>query len=151
ARFQFLGDIGMDPQHYILMFQMLGDLAHLNVDLVADGRDGLHVTGGLAIRTGCSNGPLERLLDALAGDRHQPEIIELQGLRWCAVVPELLFESLHDALAVAPLIHVDEVNDDDAAQIAKPDLPDNFFDRIDVRLDDRVFQPLRLPDVLAGI
>src|SRR5579863_1224253 len=64
---------------------------------------------------------------------------------------ELFFQSLHDALAVAALVHVDEVDDDDAAQIAKPDLPNNFLDRIHVRFDDRVFQSRRFADVLTGI
>jgi hypothetical protein len=66
-------------------------------------------------------------------------------------LPELFFQRLHHALAVAALIHVDEVDDDDAAEIAQPDLAHDFLDGIDVGLDDGVFQARRLADVLAGV
>jgi len=34
---EFFGDIRMHAQHDVFVLQMLGDLAHLHVDLVADG------------------------------------------------------------------------------------------------------------------
>src|SRR5580658_4513320 len=54
-------------------------------------------------------------------------------------------------MAVAALVHVDEVDDDDAAEIAQPDLADDFFDGIHVGLDDGVFQTRRLADIFAGV
>jgi len=66
-------------------------------------------------------------------------------------MPEFFFKGLHHALAVAALVHIDEIDDDDAAQIAQPDLPHNLLDRIHVGLDDRVFQARGLAHVLAGV
>ena len=70
------------------------------------------------------------------------------GARSCA---QRFFQRLHDFLPVPALIHVDEVDDDDAAQVAQPNLPHDLLDRIDVGLDDRVFQTRRLAHVLAGV
>ncbi len=63
-----------------------------------------------------------------------------------------LFQHLHYAAAVAVVFHVDEVDDDDAAQVAQADLPDDLVDRLHVGLDDGVFQAGRaFADVLAGV
>ena len=94
---------------------------------------------------------LQRLLHSLARNRNQTKVVELENLRRSAVVLQLLFQRSHHAVAVLALIHVDEVDDDDAAQIAQPNLTHNLRNRIEVRLDDRVFQPRRLADKLAGV
>ena len=64
---------------------------------------------------------------------------------------EFLFEGLHHALAVAAFVHIDEVDDDDAAQIAQANLAHNLLDRVHVGFDDRVFEARGLAHVLAGI
>ena len=94
---------------------------------------------------------LQRLLDALAGDGDQAEIVELENLRWGAVGLQRLFERLHHLVAVLALVHVDEVDDDDAAQVAQANLADDLRDGIEVGLDDGVFEARRLADVLAGV
>ena len=91
------------------------------------------------------------MLDAFARNRHQAEIVKLENLGGCAIAAQRFFQRLHDFLAITALVHVDEVNDDDAAQIAQADLADNLLDRIYVGFDDRVFQARGLADVLAGI
>ncbi len=58
---------------------------------------------------------------------------------------------MHHSLAVLTLVHVNEVDDNDAAEVAQPDLAHNFSDCIDVRLNDGVFQARRLSDKLAGV
>jgi hypothetical protein len=64
-----------------------------------------------------------------------------------------IFQGLGHLLPVAvlALVHVDEVDDDDAAEIAQANLAHNLRDRIQVGLHNRVFQPRRLADVLAGV
>ena len=42
---QFLGYVGMHSQHDVFVFEMLGDLPHLHVDLIANSGDGLHIAG----------------------------------------------------------------------------------------------------------
>src|SRR5437762_13725410 len=104
------------------MFQMLGNLAHLEVDLIANRGHGFHEAGGLAIRTRRSNGPLQRLLHPLSSNRYQSEIVKLENLGWGTIPAQRLFQRLHDFLTVAAFVHIDEVDDDDAAQVAKANL-----------------------------
>ena len=54
-------------------------------------------------------------------------------------------------LPVLALVHVDEVDDDDAAEIAQANLAHDLRDGVEVGLDDRVFETGRLADVLAGV
>ena len=54
-------------------------------------------------------------------------------------------------VAVFALVHVDEVDDDDAAEVAQTDLADDLRDGIEVGLDDGVFEASGLADVLAGV
>src|SRR5579862_4027437 len=130
---------------------MLGDFPHLYVYLVADRRYRLYVSRRLAIRARRADGAFQRLLHAFAGDGDQAEIVKLKRLRRGAVVAEFFLQGLHDALTVAALVHVDEVDDDDATEIAQADLADDFFDGIDIGLDDGVFETRRFADVLAGV
>src|SRR3989304_4080562 len=54
-----------------------------------------------------------------------------------AVLPELLVGCLEDLLAVLLLLHVDQVEHDDAAQVAEANLPHDLLDRLEVGLEDR--------------
>src|SRR5579871_146305 len=101
VRLQFFGNIGMHAQHDIFVLEVLGNLPHLDVNLVADRGHGFHVAGRFAIRARRADGAFERLLHALTRDRDQAEIVKLQGFGRSTVVPQFLFEGLHHALAVA--------------------------------------------------
>ncbi len=94
---------------------------------------------------------LEALLDALAGNGHQAEIVELENLVGSPVGAHGFFEGLHDFLAVFALIHIDEIDHDDSAEIAQPDLTHNLFDRVSIGLDDGVFEAVGAADEFAGI
>ena len=96
-------------------------------------------------------GPLERLLDALAGDGDQAKIVELENLGRCAIGLESVFEGLRDLLAVAALVHIDEVDDDDAAEVAEANLAHDLRDGVEVGLEDGVLKPRGFADVLAGV
>src|SRR5262249_20462946 len=93
------------------------------------------------------------LFDALARDDDEAEVRHLQRFRRRPILAQLLFDGLEDLLAVLLLFHVDEVADDDAAEIAKTELADDLLRRLEVRLDDRVLEPSArfLADVAAGI
>ena len=80
VRLEHLHRLGMHAQHHVGVLKVLPHLAHLDVNLVADGGGALHHAGGLAGGAGHAEGPLQRLLDALARDRHQSEIVKLQHL-----------------------------------------------------------------------
>src|SRR5262249_41337672 len=55
------------------------------------------------------------------------------------------------ALAVLTLVHINEINHNDAAQVTQADLADNLPDRVDVGFDDGVFQPRGLAHIFACI
>src|SRR5665213_618657 len=141
----------MHTKHDVAALQVLVHLAHLDIDVVADGDRRLDHAGAGADVAGRRQGTLQRLLDAFARDGYQPKGVELEDLRWRAVVLQLFFQRGHYTVAVLALIHIDEVDDDDAAKVAQPDLADDLRDGIEVGLDDGVFEPRRLADVLAGI
>ena len=74
-----------------------------------------------------------------------------EGLR--AVLVERLAQRLQDGVAVARARHVDEVDDDDPADVAQPQLVDDLLGRLEVRPRDRVLQAglLAAPDERAGV
>ncbi len=64
---------------------------------------------------------------------------------------ERFFESGQNLEAVLAVVHVDEVDDDDAAQVAQANLADDLRHRVEVGLDDGVFKARRLADIFAGV
>ena len=63
-----------------------------------------------------------------------------------------VFESGHHFFAIAALFHVDEVDDDDAAEIAQAHLADDFLHGFEVGADDGVFEAIRaFADEFAGV
>ena len=54
-------------------------------------------------------------------------------------------------VAVLALVHVDEVDDDDAAEVAQTNLANDLGDGVEVGLDDGVFEASGLADELAGV
>src|SRR5437660_7249097 len=103
------------------------DLLHLRQNLVANRRRRFDHAGARTVRARLRQDALEALLHALARDDHEPEVRDLQRLRRRAALLELLLDRLEDLLAVFLLLHVDEVEDDDAAEIAAPNLTDDFL------------------------
>ena len=115
--FEDLRHLGMHAQYYVFTLDRSRELLRLDQDLADDRLHALDVPGAFAIWARRAQGPLQTLLDPFSGDRHQPEIIELENLVRSAVSAHRLFQRLHDLLAVLALIHVDEIDHDDAAQI----------------------------------
>ncbi len=114
------------------------------------GRRGLHPGASLAVRAGAAEDALKRPLDALSSQDHQTELVDLNALGGRAILPQRLFERLKDSLLISPLLHVDEVDDDDSAEVSKPDLVDDLLDRLDVDAGDGVFEP-PVARVAAGV
>ena len=81
--------------------------------------------------------------DVLAGHLDQAERRDLDDVRLRPVALELAAKRLLDRLAVLRVRHVDEVDDDDPADVAQPQLADDLLDGLEVVLDDRVLEPLR--------
>ena len=91
--------------------------------------------------------------DVLARHLDEAELRDLGGERLRAVLVERLAQRLQDGVAVAGPRHVDEVDDDDAADVAQAQLVDDRLGRLEVRARDRVLQArlLAAPDERAGV
>src|SRR5258708_7958280 len=152
SRLQRFGDFGVHPQdHVVLTFDRFRNLLRLLQNLADDGGHGFYVAGAFAIRAGRAQRPLQALLDAFAGNGNQTKIVELKNLVWRLVGPHRLFEHLHHLLAILALVHVEEIDYDDAAEVAEPDLPYDLLHCFGVGLDDGVFQAIRFTDELSGV
>src|SRR5207237_8617580 len=94
---------------------------------------------------------LEALAGALAGHLDQAELGDLQdlGLRLVLLAHRLL-QRLVNPLAIARLLHVDEVDDDEAADVAQAKLADDFFGGFEVGARDGLVLIL-LADVAPGV
>src|SRR5690606_5308922 len=123
--------------------QLVADLLYLGQDVVADGRARLDRAGARAVRTRLGQLPLQAALDALARDDDQPEVGDLNRLRRRPVAPQLLLDGLRHLLAVLLLLHVDEVEHDDPAQIAQTDMEHDLPRPLEVRIDDGFLEPAR--------
>ena len=63
----------------------------------------------------------------------QAEVGDAADLDAGAVVLERVLEPTLDGAIVAALLHVDEVDDDEAGKVAQPELPRDFVRRLEVR------------------
>ena len=70
----------------------------------------------------------------------RPKRRHLGDLVLGAVTAQALDEAAQDQIAVALQHHVDEVDDDDAADIAQAQLPDDLLGRFEVVLGDGLFE-----------
>ena len=146
-----LDGFGMDAEQHVSAFKVALHFAELRVNLIADRGGTLDHAGGLAGVAGNREGALEGLLDALAGDGDQTKIVELQNLGWGAIGLEGFFKGGENPVAILALVHIDEVDDDDAAEVAEANLANDLGDRIEIGFDDGVFKARRLADIFAGV
>ena len=90
-------------------------------------------------------------LTRLRGDCDEAKVVELENLRWSAVELQLFFERGHNLVAVLTFVHVDEVDDDDAAEIPQTNLANDLRNGVEVRFYDRIFEASGLAHELAGV
>src|SRR5687767_2512422 len=88
--------------------------------------------GAAAARAADVRGFLERGLQALARELHQPEARDLADLHAGAVVLERVAQAVLDLALVALRFHVDEVDDDQSAQVAQPELARHLVGGLEV-------------------
>src|SRR5579859_4383536 len=141
ARLERLGDFRMDAERQIRIV-VIGDghLARFGQDFVAEGRNGLDHAGAAARGARLAEHTLERLFSALAGDADEAELVERKRFRRRFVLFEGLLQSAKNFFAVAALFHVNEVHDNDAAEVAQANLADDFLDGFEVGFDDGVLE-----------
>ena len=81
--------------------------------------------------------------DVLARHLDEAERRDLDDVRLRPVALELALQRLLDRRPVLRVRHVDEVDDDDAADVAQPKLPDDLLRGLDVVLRHRLLEPRR--------
>ena len=93
--------------------------------------------GAVAARAGDVGAFVERRTQPLARQLHQAEAGDLAGLHAGTVQAERFFQALLDLALVAAALHVDEVDDDEAAQVAQSHLAGHFLGRLHVGSEGR--------------
>ena len=89
--------------------------------------------------------------DPLAGHLHQAERGDLGDLVAGAVATQALDQPAQHEVAVGLEHHVDEVDDDDAADVAQPELADDLLGGLEVVLGDRLLEVAAGAGELAGV
>src|SRR5580704_18829845 len=112
-------------------------------DFVCDGLDALDDARALARRARLGEQLHERLARALARHLDEPELADLRDVGARAIARQRLLEGVPHLAAVAFFVHVDEVHDDDAADVAQPELARDLFTRLEVVRGDGVLEVAR--------
>src|SRR5829696_5527700 len=90
--------------------------------------------------------------DALARHLHQAEIGDVEDLRARLVAGERVTEGVDDLAAVLADLHVNEVDHDDAADVAEAKLAGDLLCRLEIVVEDgRLEVRVRRTDVLARV
>ena len=122
-------------------FEPLGhEVAQRAVDLDRDRLLGEHHALALADRAGLGHDLAHAVGHVLARHLDEPERRDLDHVGLGAVLVERLAEHLQHRVAVAPAGHVDEVDDDDPADVSQPQLAHDLVGRLEVRPRDRVLE-----------
>src|SRR2546423_269416 len=140
---------------YQLVFAMLAggalDLAH---DLVGHGRLAAHVTAAIAGGADLRRQAGDALPYPLARHLHQADVADLEHVGLRAVGRQRLLGGLEGLLPVGAFVHVDEIDDDDAADVAQAQLVDDLLGGLAVDLGDRILERSAralLADVPPGV
>ncbi|KAJ0338842.1 hypothetical protein COL154_014240, partial [Colletotrichum chrysophilum] len=124
-----------------------GDLAE---DLVADGFRRLDDAAAGARRARFAQLPGQALGRALAGHLHQPERTHLVHGGLGVVARQRLFERTQHLALVLAVVHVDEIDDDDAAEVAQPELPRRGLRGLEIGAE-RGFLQVARTEVRTGV
>src|SRR2546425_8208684 len=119
-------------------------------DLGGERRVGLRDAAPLARRARRREQRPEILAHALARHLDEAQLGDLEHVRPRLVLGQRALERALDLLAVLGRLHVDEIDDDDAAQVTQADLADDLPDGLEVDLEHGLLE-VALADVLAGV
>src|SRR5215469_13746805 len=152
------GFLVQEAIHDVLMgeYQQLtaGELSALShnlaKDLVAHRFRSADEAAPLAAWTRLAQQVFQTLAGALAGHLHQPQRREADDVGLGAVTGESAFERGEHRAPVRLVAHVDEVDDDDAAEISQPQLPRDAHRRLEIRAEDGLHE-VAVADVRPGV
>src|SRR5436309_10666539 len=119
-------------------------------DLGGERRVGLRDAAPLARRARRREQRAEILAHALARHLDEAQLGDLEHVRPRLVLGQCALERAVDLFTVLRRLHVDEVDDDDAAQVTQADLADDLADRLEVDLEHGLLE-VAFADVLARV
>src|SRR5581483_3610722 len=126
-------DVGVELDHQHIDAAAAAGLAMDRAqDLGGERRHRFDHASAVAARTGLGEQLFEALARALAGHLDQAELGDLERRGARLVAAQCLAQRVADLLAVSLARHVDEVDDDDAADVAQAQLFDHLFDRFEI-------------------
>ena len=142
------GELGADPGVHLdqqrFGLGLLGQVPHAPLELDRDRLLGLDHALTVARRARPGHDLPDALGDVLAGhlDQAQRRDLHHEGLR--PILVERLAQRLQHRVTVARAGHVDEVDDDDPADVPQTQLAHDLVGRLEVGLGDRVLEPRAL-------
>ena len=147
---QCLGHRGVHADGDLAAAEAREILAHLADDAEGHALAREHVAASLAIGAGLAQGLHEILAGALAGHLDQAEFGDLEDVGPGLVLAQGFGQRAVDAVSIRGGFHVDQVEDHDAADVAKAQLVGDLLDRLEVGLEHRFFE-VALTDEAAGV
>ena len=91
------------------------------------------------------------LTDALSGHLHKPERRDFGNLMLSAVSCQTFDQPAQNQVSVRRQNHIDKINHDHSADIAKSQLPHNFLCRLKIASCDSLFERLAFADISSCI
>ena len=128
-------DVGPGAHHQIVGRALHQDFLDAAQQLQRHRRDRTHVTAAAALRAGLGRTLQHAGADALTRHFQQAEMRDASDLDARAVLPQAVGEFPLDGAVVALLVHVDEVDDDEAGEIAQAELAGDFLGRLQIGLE----------------
>lgn len=140
----------------VVVLDLLGTATAALLALAAatDGRRLLHVhddTAAVAVDTGLGEGLQQTLAHPLAGHLHEAQRGHLGHLVLRTVTAQAFEQAPQHQVPVGLQDHVDEVDDDDAAEVAQPQLTHDLLGRLQVVPGDGLLEVAALAGELSGV
>src|SRR5688572_7660811 len=137
---------GMGPDLDSLLLLGQPHPPRLTLDPPRDRRELEHARGPGAFLAQLGHAVVQAGTPPLARHLDETQLTDLEGLGLGTIAAEPGLELVQDLLPVGGELHVDEVADDDAPDVAQPEVPRDLPSGVEVRLEDR-----RLGVLLAGV
>ncbi len=143
-------DVGGADDAELARVELFGLAQNFPQDFIAHGARGFHLTQPAAGGAGLQQHVRQRVAGAFAGEFHQAELREAADGDLHLVARQRFTQFVEHGGAVLGVVHVDEVDDDDAAQIAQPQLAGDGLRGLQIGAVDGVVEVARA-DETAGV
>ena len=145
-----LHDLGMHLNVHALDLAALKHLQRLFAELVENRIGVEHFGFPIAVGTGTFEGIPNAAAGLFSGKLHQPQVGKAEHMRADMILLHGVLQSLKHQIPICFPIHVDKVDDDDAADIPEPQLHGDLLRRLAVGVGDGALQ-IVFPYILARV